>query len=113
MVLTRSSQVERFVDEECIPADAVYAAQLGQGAERWSGHPSILEDLKEKARKVGICKDSSTHIPSTPTTIAFLPVKNCSGQLYLDSPVQIRWNTERLRGFDIHLLLCYAMYTLV
>ena len=53
-ILTTSVQVEKFVDEECIPADAVYAAQLGEGAQRWSGHPSVLEDLKEKARKVGI-----------------------------------------------------------
>jgi acyl-CoA dehydrogenase len=47
-------QVEKFVDEECLPADAVYAAQLGEGAERWSAQPSVLEDLKEKAKKVGI-----------------------------------------------------------
>lgn len=48
------SQVEKFVDEECLPGDAVYAAQLGEGAERWSSQPSVLDDLKEKAKKVGI-----------------------------------------------------------
>lgn len=38
----------------CIPADTVYAAQLGSGDERWKGHPSIMEDLKVEARKRGL-----------------------------------------------------------
>lgn len=48
------TQVQRFVEEVCIPADTVYAAQLGTGDERWHGHPSIMEDLKEEARKRGL-----------------------------------------------------------
>lgn len=28
--------IERWVDEECIPADAVYSAQMGIGDERYS-----------------------------------------------------------------------------
>lgn len=46
--------VEKFVNEECLPADPVYAAQLGEGAQRWGGHPSVIEDLKEKAKKLGL-----------------------------------------------------------
>ncbi|KIW27342.1 uncharacterized protein PV07_07089 [Cladophialophora immunda] len=46
--------VEKFVDEECIPADVVYSSQIGTGDARWHGHPSILEDLKKKARALGI-----------------------------------------------------------
>lgn len=46
--------VEKFVEEECIPADAVWAAQLGTGDGRWEGHPSILEDLKKRAKDLGI-----------------------------------------------------------
>ena len=38
----------------CIPADTVYSAQLGTGQERWHGNPSIVEDLKEEARKRGL-----------------------------------------------------------
>lgn len=34
--------VEKFVDEECIPADAVYQAQIGLGEARWQGHPSVV-----------------------------------------------------------------------
>ena len=33
-------QAEKFVNEECIPADTVYLAQLGEGAARW-GCPSL------------------------------------------------------------------------
>lgn len=46
--------IEKFVDQECIPADAVFAAQLGEGAQRWTGHPSVMDDLKVKAKKLGI-----------------------------------------------------------
>ncbi|KEF60600.1 acyl-CoA dehydrogenase [Exophiala aquamarina CBS 119918] len=47
-------KVEKFVDEEAIPADPVYSAQIGTGEERWRGHPSIMDDLKKKARAAGI-----------------------------------------------------------
>jgi acyl-CoA dehydrogenase len=46
--------VEKFVNEECLPADPVYASQLGEGAERWGGHPSVIDALKEKAKKLGL-----------------------------------------------------------
>lgn len=46
--------VEKFVNEECIPADTVYAAQLGEGAQRWGGHPSVIENLKKKAQALQI-----------------------------------------------------------
>ncbi|KAH6626435.1 acyl-CoA dehydrogenase/oxidase [Chaetomium sp. MPI-SDFR-AT-0129] len=46
--------VAKFVEEECIPADAVYEAQIGSGDARWKAHPPILEDLKKKARSLGL-----------------------------------------------------------
>ncbi|KAK4033987.1 acyl-CoA dehydrogenase/oxidase [Parachaetomium inaequale] len=46
--------VAKFVDEDCIPADAVYEAQIGVGDARWNAHPPILEDLKKKARALGL-----------------------------------------------------------
>lgn len=49
------SQVERFVEEECIPADAVFAQQTGQGTvARFDAHPRVIEDLKAKAKKLGL-----------------------------------------------------------
>lgn len=37
-----------------IPADKIYAAQINQAETRWAAHPPIMEELKEKARKLGI-----------------------------------------------------------
>ncbi|GAM36023.1 acyl-CoA dehydrogenase [Talaromyces pinophilus] len=47
--------VEEFVEKECIPADATYLKQIGEGhAQRWSAHPPIIEELKTKAQKLGL-----------------------------------------------------------
>ncbi|KAF2176219.1 acyl-CoA dehydrogenase family member 11 [Zopfia rhizophila CBS 207.26] len=45
--------VEKFVNEDCLPSDPVYHAQLGEGARRWS-YPPVMEDLKKKARDLGL-----------------------------------------------------------
>ncbi|CAJ2507284.1 Uu.00g084700.m01.CDS01 [Anthostomella pinea] len=46
--------VAEFVEEECIPADPVFEAQIGEGASRWDHHPSVIEELKSKAKKLGL-----------------------------------------------------------
>ncbi|OKL63746.1 Acyl-CoA dehydrogenase family member 11 [Talaromyces atroroseus] len=46
--------VEEFVEKECIPADPLYLKQIGEGEQRWKSHPPILEELKAKARKLGL-----------------------------------------------------------
>jgi len=47
--------VEKFVEEECIPADPVMSTMIGTStATRFSAHPPILEDLKAKAKKLGL-----------------------------------------------------------
>lgn len=47
--------LERFVEEDCIPADPVFDALLGRTTEeRFSSHPQIIEDLKSKARSLGL-----------------------------------------------------------
>ncbi|QIW99592.1 hypothetical protein AMS68_005110 [Peltaster fructicola] len=47
--------VEKFVEEECIPADAVLSQQIGEGVQqRFSAHPQILESLKKRARELGL-----------------------------------------------------------
>ncbi len=47
-------QVEKFVEEECVPADVLFHAQLGEGEKRWSTYPPIIDELKAKAKKVGL-----------------------------------------------------------
>ncbi|KAL1862596.1 hypothetical protein VTK73DRAFT_6741 [Phialemonium thermophilum] len=46
--------VAKFVEEDCIPADPVLEAQIGVGDARWEKHPPIVEDLKKKARSLGL-----------------------------------------------------------
>ncbi|EFX02627.1 acyl-dehydrogenase domain containing protein [Grosmannia clavigera kw1407] len=46
--------VAKFVEEECIPADPVVEAQTGKGEERWEQHSTIVEELKTKARALGL-----------------------------------------------------------
>ncbi|KAF2434846.1 acyl-CoA dehydrogenase [Tothia fuscella] len=47
--------VEKFVEEECIPADVVFAQQIGTATEaRFAAHPQIIEDLKVKAKQLGL-----------------------------------------------------------
>ncbi|KAF2654729.1 acyl-CoA dehydrogenase NM domain-like protein [Lophiostoma macrostomum CBS 122681] len=48
-------RVEKFVEEECIPADEVFMRQIGETTQqRFSSHPSVLEDLKSKAQELGL-----------------------------------------------------------
>jgi acyl-CoA dehydrogenase len=51
-------QVEKFVEEDCIPADTVFAQQLNANGSdtksRFSTHPTVLEDLKRKAKSLGL-----------------------------------------------------------
>ncbi|KAL8907398.1 MAG: hypothetical protein Q9207_001448 [Kuettlingeria erythrocarpa] len=46
--------VEEFVDEDCIPSDTVFYSQLGDGEKRWTTYPPIIDDLKAKAKKLGL-----------------------------------------------------------
>lgn len=47
--------MEKFVEEECIPADMVYERQIGETTqERFSSHPPIIEDMKKRARELGL-----------------------------------------------------------
>jgi len=46
--------VKQFVEERCIPADPIFAAQVDAGGDRWNHHPTVIDDLKEEAKKLGL-----------------------------------------------------------
>ncbi|TAQ86774.1 hypothetical protein B7494_g4897 [Chlorociboria aeruginascens] len=47
--------VRTFVEERCIPADPIFAAQISQvGSSRWDHHPAVIDDLKKEAQKLGL-----------------------------------------------------------
>lgn len=37
-----------------MPADTIFYSQLGEGDKRWSTYPSVIDDLKSKAKKLGL-----------------------------------------------------------
>ncbi|KAJ2448759.1 hypothetical protein EV183_005275 [Coemansia sp. RSA 2336] len=43
-----------FVENECIPAEEEYKQALGEGAERWTKVPPVMERLKKRARALGL-----------------------------------------------------------
>ncbi|KAJ2799083.1 hypothetical protein H4R20_004571 [Coemansia guatemalensis] len=43
-----------FVEDECIPAEAEYQRELGEGAQRWKTVPQVIERLKARARALGL-----------------------------------------------------------
>ncbi|OAV92455.1 hypothetical protein PTTG_06406 [Puccinia triticina 1-1 BBBD Race 1] len=48
-------KVIEFVENECIPAESIYHAQISSDPQkRWSTVPKIMEDLKSKARSRGL-----------------------------------------------------------
>ncbi|KAL1929975.1 hypothetical protein VTP01DRAFT_1129 [Rhizomucor pusillus] len=48
------AKAQDFVENDCIPAEKVYAAQMGQGDQRWKVVPPVIEELKAKARSLGL-----------------------------------------------------------
>lgn len=51
------SFVLSLVVDHCLiiaSADPVFEAQIGQGASRWESHPAIIDELKAKAKKLGL-----------------------------------------------------------
>ncbi|KIW06218.1 uncharacterized protein PV09_02694 [Verruconis gallopava] len=48
-------KVKKFVEEECVPADELFEAQLSWDPDkRWKSIPPIMEQLKDRARKLGL-----------------------------------------------------------
>lgn len=46
--------VKTFVEERCIPVDSVFHSQIPIGETRWDSYPTIIDDLKIEARKLGL-----------------------------------------------------------
>ncbi|KFX97265.1 hypothetical protein V490_02882 [Pseudogymnoascus sp. VKM F-3557] len=46
--------VKKFVEERCIPVDAVFHSQIPVGETRWDSYPTIIDDLKAEARELGL-----------------------------------------------------------
>ncbi len=47
-------KVKDFIDSEVIPKEHVFHEQINVGKDRWSSYPSVIDELKEKAREKGL-----------------------------------------------------------
>ena len=47
-------KVKDFIDSEVRPKEHVFHEQINVGKDRWSSYPSVMDDLKEKARAKGL-----------------------------------------------------------
>jgi len=47
-------QVKDFIDSEVRPKEHVFHEQINVGKDRWSSYPSVIDELKEKARAKGL-----------------------------------------------------------
>ena len=47
-------KVKTFIKEEVGPKEHVFHEQIQEGKDRWSSYPSVIDELKEKARAKGL-----------------------------------------------------------
>ena len=47
-------KVKDFIDSEVRPQEHVFHEQINVGKDRWSSYPSVIDELKEKARAKGL-----------------------------------------------------------
>ncbi len=47
-------KVKDFIDSEVRPKEHIFHEQINVGKDRWSSYPSVIDDLKEKARAKGL-----------------------------------------------------------
>ncbi|SAM08306.1 hypothetical protein [Absidia glauca] len=48
------AKTKDFVENDCIPAEKLFDLQMGKGENRWKIIPPVLEELKVKARSLGL-----------------------------------------------------------
>ncbi|KAI9250601.1 acyl-CoA dehydrogenase/oxidase [Sporodiniella umbellata] len=48
------AKAKDFVENDCIPAEKLFELQLGTNENRWKVIPPVLEELKKKARSLGL-----------------------------------------------------------
>ena len=48
------SRVKDFIEKECVPVEHTFHEQIQDGDERWKSYPPIMNELKEKAKSLGL-----------------------------------------------------------
>ena len=48
------SRVKDFIEKECVPVEHTFHEQIQDGDDRWKSYPPIMNELKEKAKSLGL-----------------------------------------------------------
>jgi acyl-CoA dehydrogenase len=48
------SRVKDFIEKECVPVEHTFHEQIQDGDDRWKSYPPIMNELKDKAKSLGL-----------------------------------------------------------
>ena len=48
------ARVKDFIEKECVPVEHTFHEQIQDGDERWKSYPPIMNELKDKAKSLGL-----------------------------------------------------------
>ena len=48
------SRVKNFIEKECVPVEHTFHEQIQDGDDRWKSYPPIMNELKDKAKSLGL-----------------------------------------------------------
>ena len=48
------SRVKDFIEKECVPVEHTFHEQIQDGNDRWKSYPPIMNELKDKAKSLGL-----------------------------------------------------------
>ena len=48
------ARVKDFIEQECVPSEIIFHNQIEEGENRWNSYPSVINELKDKAKSKGL-----------------------------------------------------------
>ena len=48
------ARVKDFIEQDCIPSEHIFHDQIEEGENRWNSYPSVINELKDKAKSKGL-----------------------------------------------------------
>ena len=48
------ARVKDFIEQDCVPSEHIFHNQIEEGENRWNSYPSVINELKDKAKSKGL-----------------------------------------------------------
>ena len=48
------ARVKDFIEQDCVPSERIFHDQIEEGENRWNSYPSVINELKDKAKSKGL-----------------------------------------------------------